>query len=786
MNEKGGDFMRNSLFKKITAVLLTVLVITGLSPAVFSTDGEVTLNPDAYPSFADKNWGALYAHATLGGDSAQAWQRWDSGYTGINAQSGVRYFFLPNTADDLKVELYNNYGDDAVVNGVTIAPYTSAAVNYTDGEQMSVQVADRSYKLIIRKSDSEASVYVNDTTNSYVDVDGIVQETDLYSFLIQNKQNSVKGSACAIAGSSGVSETTLKKIKGRGNTNWRETDKKPFNLTFNDMTTIGHTTNKKFSFVSNAKDSTLLRNSIMYDFANDSGSLYSSSQSFIDFFVNGVYRGCYIACQKMDLGKNAVVSLKDNSDTNPDNFNFLVEVDVWNYQDDVYFVTDKGYHVVLKTPDLDGYDETDETMKAVYTFIQNKYQQFENALYGSSLAELEKICDLNSLATQYLLQEFGKNCDGGYTSTYFTYNASEGKFYAAPIWDCDSDLGAVDCLRDGCTESTCNYKGWITKKATYTYKTKDSFGRNVKITTVNPLGQAFNLSGTSSAGYSFDALCKKVWKENFSPNIDVLLGKAPSTGRLKSIDEYAASINKACYNNYVMWGFMWYCAAHNSGLPNSYSKDYNGELRYLKDWTSARAGWISSQYEPEETTAPSETNPTSPSGAVKTIYFTNKYNWEKVNYYVWTNKTPQTKWPGEAAQYVGKNVGGTEIYKAVVDNSLYKNIIFNDGGTYYQTSDITISDEVNMYYPDSVALENTYKTCYDCITDNYENNGAIGDADSNGSVNITDSTVIQKYLVGKASLTDAQKRCADINIDNVVSVRDATLIQMYIAKMITI
>ncbi len=773
--------MRNSLYSKITAVLLAVLIIAGLSPAAFSTGEEVTLNPDAYPSFADKSWGALYAHATLGGDSAQAWQRWDSGYSGINAQSGVRYFFLPNTANDSKVELYNNYGDDAVVGGVTIAPYTSAVVDYTDGQQMSVTVADRSYKLIISKSDSEASVYVNDTTNSYTDVNGVVQETDLYSFLIQNKQNSVKGSACAIANSSGVSETALKKIKGRGNTNWRETDKKPFNLTFNDMTTIGHTTNKKFSFVSNAKDSTLLRNSIMYDFANDAGSLYSPSNSFIDFFVNGVYRGCYIACQKMDLGKNAVVSLKDNSDTDPE-FNFLVEVDVWNYKEDVYFVTDKGYHVVPKTPDLEGFDETDDAQAAMYNFMMDKYQEFENALYGGSLSELEEICDLNSLATQYLLQEFGKNCDGGYTSTYFTYNASENKFYAAPIWDCDSDLGAVDCVRDGCTESTCNYKGWITRKATYTY--------DHSITTVNPLGQAFNLSGTASDGSNFEALCKKIWSEKFLPNIDVLLGKADSTGRLKSIDEYAASINKARYNNYVMWDFMWYCAAYNSGLRNSYSRDYSGELKYLKDWTAARADWISSQYNTASPTQPvttePATNPSAPLPQSATIYFLNNQNWESVNYYTWTSRTPKTVWPGEPAQYVGKTPQGVEVYKAVIDTDSYKNIIFNDGGAYAQTDDIPITADNIIYIPTTVSTQNTYKICYAVASDSYENSAVLGDVNADGDITILDTTLIQKALINTADLTDNQNAAADTNKDGKVNIRDATLIQMHIAKIITI
>ena len=871
--------MKYKLSKKLLCMFIAILLVACTAVSAYADDNESLINPDAYPKFADKNYGALYAHATLGGSSAQAWQRWDNSYSGINAELGVRYFFLPNTADDSKVEIYNNYPDEAVVNGVTIPSYTSAFVNYTNGKSINVTVASKSYSLKIYKSDSEASVYVNDTKNSYTDANGEVQNTDLYSFLIQNKENSVAGSDCAIAGGDSVLDTTLKKIKGRGNTNWRDTDKKPFNLNFNNMTTIGHTSSKKFSFVSNAKDSTLIRNSIMYDLANEVGSPYAPDQSFIDFFVNGVYRGSYIACQKIELGKNSVVSLKDESDKKDTGFNFLVEVDVWNYANDVWFLTDKGYHVVLKTPDLDGYDETDESMSTQYNYIKNKYQEFENALYGGNLADLEKICDLDSLATQYLLQDFGKNCDGGYTSTYFTYNAEEDKFYAAPIWDCDSDLGAVDCIRDGCTESTCNIKGWVTRKATYTY--------NKRITTVNPLGQAFNLRGTASDGKNFEQLCAQIWKDRFVPKINVLLGTSASEGKLKSIGEYASAISKASYNNYVMWDFMWVCSRYRSGLNKNYTSDYSGELSYLKDWTQARADWMTSQLIKESPT--DSPNPTdsgedgksyyltgtgfggwgvttaenklyktadgsytiiktfeagtnysfkvidesgnyyeadfensefiSPAGNhsnagirpesdIKavitfrnntftvtayeeqdspddnyTVFFKNTRNWEQVNFYVWTSKTPKATWPGEPAQYVGKTADGTDIYKAVFDKS-YANIIFNDGINYAQTDDIAVSENNLLYHTTELATDYGTKIVYSFESESYSDDCVIGDANCDGIINISDTTYIQKYLIQTAQMNDKQKIYADTNFDRKISIRDATLIQMYAAKII--
>lgn len=670
--------------KLISIFMILCMLLTAIPFTVAAdTDTELTPNTEAYPSFAMDNWEALYAHAILGSDSTEAWQKWMKDYTGIYAEEGVRYFFLPASSSDSQIEIYNGYSEDAVIGGVTIPTHTSAFIDYTEGEAIDVSVGERrSYTFKVYKSDAEASLYINDVTNSYEDYEGNIQETDLWSFLIQNKENYVSGASYSIVSEAGVEDGTLKKIKGRGNTNWRETDKKPFNINFSDMTTIGSTTSKKFSLVSNAKDSTLLRNSIMYDFANDIGNPYASDQSFIDFFVNGVYRGSYIACQKIDLGKNSVVSLKDESEDKETDFNFLVEVDVWNYAADTYFVSDKGYHVVLKTPDLEDFDPESTDWQVRYDYIKNKYQDLEDALYKGTLADIEAICDIESLAEQYLLQDFGKNCDGGYTSTFFTYNASEGKFYAAPIWDCDSHLGAVDVWRSGCQTSTSDHKGWTTRTAKYE-------------NTINPLGQAFYVKGTTSDGKTFEEVCAQIWNENFLPKIDVLLGNAEpdADDKIKSIDEYAASIEKTTYINYIMWDFMWLCQNKNSSLSNSYTDDVAGELAYMKDWIKARSEWITAYFNGDD-----EPVDTPVEGDERVVYFTTDLGWDDVHYYLWGTGHIPMRWPGEEAELIGTNEYGQNIYKAAITDSKVEKIIFNDGSDGAQTVSITVPTDSRLYY----------------------------------------------------------------------------------------
>ena len=64
-----------------------------------------------------------------------------------------------------------------------------------------------------------------------------------------------------------------------------------------------------------------------------------------------------------------------------------------------------------------------------------------------------------------------------------------------------------------------------------------------------------------------------------------------------------------------------------------------------------------------------------------------------------------------------------------------------------------------------------------------EYDGLACDVDLDGLVSVTDATLLQKYVVGIATLTDDQKLLADCNGDGVINVRDATYIQKTIVKI---
>ncbi len=59
--------------------------------------------------------------------------------------------------------------------------------------------------------------------------------------------------------------------------------------------------------------------------------------------------------------------------------------------------------------------------------------------------------------------------------------------------------------------------------------------------------------------------------------------------------------------------------------------------------------------------------------------------------------------------------------------------------------------------------------------------GISGDVNQDGAVDISDATYIQKYIVKMISLTDDQKSLADVD-GNGISVADAIVIQKYIVE----
>ncbi len=95
---------------------------------------------------------------------------------------------------------------------------------------------------------------------------------------------------------------------------------------------------------------------------------------------------------------------------------------------------------------------------------------------------------------------------------------------------------------------------------------------------------------------------------------------------------------------------------------------------------------------------------------------------------------------------------------------------------------IMFSTEYNslIYYTGSNGVKYEASVTGGGTSGSYLRGLKIGDADADGGLYISDSTVIQKYLSHRITLNKLQMRNADANCDGKVDIEDATLIQKYL------
>ena len=219
--------------------------------------------------------------------------------------------------------------------------------------------------------------------------------------------------------------TSQTEIRGRGNASW-DFPKKPYRLKFDSkQSPLGAPASaKKWTLLSNYGDKTLMRNMLAFEVSRRVGLSYTPFCHPVDLIVNGEYRGCYQLCDQVEAASGRV-DAKDG---------YLIEIDAYAYNEEVWFSSSKGIPVTIKHP-----DEEDIT-QAEKDFIKNYFNQMEAAVFASDHTDQEngyrRYLDLDSFLKNFIVGEFGGNTDT-YWSVYMYKDDSDGKLYTGPVWDYD-------------------------------------------------------------------------------------------------------------------------------------------------------------------------------------------------------------------------------------------------------------------------------------------------------------------------------------------------------------
>lgn len=216
-------------------------------------------------------------------------------------------------------------------------------------------------------------------------------------------------------------------VSGRGQSSWWGEEKKPYNITLHEEADLlGLGSGKKWALIANAKDSSHLRNKLVYDLATAAEIPYSPDCQWVNLYLNGEYAGLYLLCEKIELHPNRVDIPQEGS--------FLVTKD---YPDRLG-VFGADYFTTQADASL-GIIHSDFSVEQ----LQNQWQATENAILEEdgidpvSGKSWQELIDAGSWAKKFLLEETVGNIDAPMLSQYYYLDGSQenAKICASPPWD---------------------------------------------------------------------------------------------------------------------------------------------------------------------------------------------------------------------------------------------------------------------------------------------------------------------------------------------------------------
>lgn len=446
-------------------------------------------------------------------------------------KDNVFTLYLPSYVDLSKLQLYSSFKEvtikgGAYTTGLTLDSGTATTVNLTTGVTYNLNTQDDlnntkngTYQLkVYTTSDTAAmlmttnkELYTGTTTanaNSKAwvgDVNGdnwsneykdAIETKGSYYFFGEDKKQV-------------NTDTVLKKIKGRGNSSFKASmelyGKYAYNFNLNEATELidGASPSKKWCLLANNPDITMMRNTFIYSLADLVGLKYGPETRLVDLYDNGKYLGAYILTEKVEYGKETLMSDLQSLDKGNEKANSYekYEFDTDHLQDgtvttykeyDCKYYTkfdqpavkdDAGNELMAAKPNQDykspanfateynfllefelhdryeneaswfvsprtgqavvvKYPEfaTEDEMK----YIIDRFEAAESAIYeqNSDFDAISAQVDVDSFARMYLIQELAINLDSSATSYYIHTDRSNGKLVASPVWDYDWSLGS--------------------------------------------------------------------------------------------------------------------------------------------------------------------------------------------------------------------------------------------------------------------------------------------------------------------------------------------------------
>ena len=227
-------------------------------------------------------------------------------------------------------------------------------------------------------------------------------------------------------------------LKGRGNYTWKDFDKRPYKIKFDKKQAVfGMAKNKHWVLLAGADDNLgFMRNPLGFMLSRAIGLRWTPGLVPVELYLNGQYQGLYFLTEHVRVDKNRVnITEQLDEQTNPDSISggWLVEIDNYWSEGNIEFYEGNGQHVMvsLREPEI--------LSDAQRNYIVGQMNALNDALYGRSSQNLERLLDIQEAAKYYLVQEIMEDCESyhGSCMLYKDIDPAGGvdpwKF--GPVWD---------------------------------------------------------------------------------------------------------------------------------------------------------------------------------------------------------------------------------------------------------------------------------------------------------------------------------------------------------------
>ena len=370
----------------------------------------------------------------------------------------------------------------------------------------------------------------------------------------------------------------VKYIKGRGNSTWIGSPKKPYKFKLEEAYDFfGMGKNKSWALIANSFDDSMVRNRITYWLGSQLGLSYTPQCVTVELVLNDRYYGTYSLSETVGIGEGRVEidELSDEDEKEPDiTGGYIISAgSIADEEEEAKFYTQNGMLFINDEPNA-----IDEGTGEQIDYIRDYVQQTEDVICSDDFKDKNgksytEYIDIDSMINYWWVQCFSSNPDAFVTSSTFFYKERGGKLYFGPLWDFDYAWG----------------------NRTYNGPSERPVDRFEQVDSSMEIQYLWYHKLMNDPEY-VEAM-KESWKE-----VDAKLEELTKDGGI--IDQYYDEIKTSAYYNYERWNYSLLDAISREEGNNSLldfeledNYDFKAEIEYLKDWINRRREWINDNFD---------------------------------------------------------------------------------------------------------------------------------------------------------------------------------------------